>query len=191
MKKFTIALVVVAAAALAVMPSSAAAATGGWGGWDSQHSDNLASPGYYPPAGSFGKNGPGDSRYCVDPSTALSGTNCGRSVTDPPGGGTAVYSPVVFAGVLSGSAVPTAARQGCNHDDLSDPSTNNPCNPGNTNTAGAAYVGTDETGPDGMAVGPVCYVETPEPGSEAYGTGSEGYNPYANVVPSVGCGVQG
>jgi hypothetical protein len=179
MRKFIVPLAAVAA--LAIVPSSAFAAAGGWYGWDTQHSDNLASPNYYPPAGSFGKNGPGDSRYCVDPGTTT--TTCGPSVTDPPGGGgTAVYSPVVFAGVLT--AGPAAVHQGCNHDDGSDTSANNPCSTSSTNTVGAAYVGTDETGPDGAAVGPVCYLETPD-------GGSEGYNPYAGVVPSVGCGVQG
>jgi hypothetical protein len=176
-----------ALAAMAIAPSSAFAVSG-WAGWDSQHSDNLASPGYYPPSGSFGKNGPGNSRYCVDPSTALTSTSCGTSVTS---GGTAVYSPVVFTGVLAGTSVPPADNQGCGHDDGSYTGASDPCSTSSTNMVGAAYIGTSETGSDGTQVSSTpCYTETPEAGSEGSG-GTEGYNPYAGTVPNVGCGVQG
>jgi len=140
----------VAAAALAVVPASALAATPqDWGGWQGQHSDNLASPGY---ATTFGNNGTGNSQYCVDPTTTS--THCGTSVQN---GGTAVYSPVVFSGVF----VPT--KTGCSHEDAGKSDNNNlvqlptgdgaadPCGSTSGDAAGAAYLGFAGNNTDGNA----------------------------------------
>jgi hypothetical protein len=146
MRKYIVLGIVAAAAAL---PSSAMAQTpSDWGGWQNQHSDNLASPNY---PGTFGNNGKGDSQYCLDPGTTS--THCGASVQN---GGTAVYSPVVFAGVLTAGG----ANQGCSHQDTGKSDNNNivqlptdgPANPcAGGDSLGAVYLGfagsnTDPTG---------------------------------------------
>jgi hypothetical protein len=162
MKKFIIPLAV--ALAVAIVPASALADPThpqDWAGWQNQHSDNLASPNY--PL-TFGNNGKGNSQYCVDPSVLLpnpatASTHCGASVQN---GGTAVYSPVVFSGVLLGPA-----PQGCSHQDagatpdnnvVKSPNGNGPSNPcASTDTAGAVYLGCagNNTDPAGSASQPV------------------------------------
>ena len=130
-------------AALAIVPSSAMA-VGTWDGWQNQHSDNVASPAY---PTTFGNNGLGDSQYCVDPGTTS--THCGASVQN---GGTAVYSPVVFAGELGGT---TGCTHGTSGNDGSTnivqspggPGPGNPCaTPGGT---GAFYLGFAGNNTDG------------------------------------------
>ncbi len=131
MRKFIVLTAALGALAIA-LPSSALAA-GDWGGWGSSHSDNLASPNY---PGTFSNNGPGNSQYCVDPTTTS--THCG------PNG---VYSPVETAGVF----LPT--RTGCSHETTTGLSDNNnavqlptdgaadPCATGSGDSVGAVYVG--------------------------------------------------
>jgi len=131
MKKFIVPLA--AAAALAIVPSSALA-VGDWGGWGQSHSDNLASPNY---ATSFSNNGPGNSQYCVDPTTTS--TSCGPS---------GVYSPVETAGVF----IPT--KTGCSHETPATAKSDNnnavqidpdgaadPCAAGSGDSVGAFYIG--------------------------------------------------
>jgi hypothetical protein len=141
MKKF---IPFAVAAALMLIPSSAMAASG-WGGWQGQHSDNLASPDY---PTTFGNNGAGNSQYCVDPTT--SSTHCSSS---------GVYSPVVFAGVLV-----QGPRPGCSHEDAGKtgaanvvplpPGPGDPCSPTSGDSVGAAYVGTAGNNTDGNASSP-------------------------------------
>jgi hypothetical protein len=150
MKKF---IPFAVAAALAIAPSSAMAVST-WGGWQNQHSDNVVSPNY--PA-TFGNNGLGDSQYCVDPGT--SSTHCGNDVLH---GGTAVYSPVVFAGVLLAGPAP----QGCAHQDAGKAG-GNPCT--NGDTLGAAYVGLADNNTD-----PAGSASSPSPVAPGTGVGVQG-----------------
>ena len=123
-------------AALAAVPSSAMAqSVSDWGGYSDQHSDNVVNPAY---PGTFGNNGLGDSQYCIDPTSTT--THCGTSVQN---GGTAVYSPVVFAGDLGGSVGCSHGSNGIsdNNNIVQAPSdgASNPCTSGDT--VGAFYLG--------------------------------------------------
>src|SRR5260370_27690361 len=111
MKKFAVVLIAATAGALAIAPDSALALAGGWAGWSTEHSDNLADPAYYT---SFGNNGTGDSRYCVEPNRPQ-GTHC-----DSNGAYSPVGTPVVF---LAGGQ-----PEGCNR--TADQTTANPCTNG-------------------------------------------------------------
>jgi hypothetical protein len=115
MKKLIIPLAA-AAATLAIVPSSALAVSD-WGGWQTQHSDNLGSPGYL---STLGNNGIGNNQYCVDLTTTS--TQCGTSIQN---GGTAIYSPLVFAAVLMPPACQPTGCLGCSNQDSGRSDNNN------------------------------------------------------------------
>src|SRR5262245_32790413 len=96
MKKAIISLSAVAALAFA---SSASALPTTWGGWQTEHGDNAASPAYWV---SFvtgqgqGSGKSGDSRYCVNAN--INDTGCTGAVANSPVVVTGVFLPVVRAG---------------------------------------------------------------------------------------------